>query len=188
VPVATDALVDEVMERAVAPTLAELARRGIEYRGVLYAGMMLTPTGPKLLEYNVRFGDPECEVVVPRIASDLGVHLHEAATGRLTTPVVFAADAAVTVVAAAEGYPLAPRTGDRIEGLDEAGAIEGVTVFHAGTRADGDAILTAGGRVLTVTGRGASIADARARAYAAVDRLCWPGITFRSDIAAAAAD
>ena len=187
VPVATPAIVDEVMERAVAPTLVELQRRGIEYRGVLYAGMMLTPTGPKMLEYNVRFGDPECEVVVPRIASDLGVHLHEAATGRITTPITFSADAAVTVVVAAEGYPVSPRVGDRIEGLDEAGAIEGVTVFHAGTRAEGDAVLTAGGRVLTVTGRGPSIEDARARAYAAVDRLCWPGITFRSDIAALAA-
>ncbi|MFM7059698.1 MAG: phosphoribosylamine--glycine ligase [Actinomycetes bacterium] len=187
VPVATDAIVDEVMERAVIPTLAELSRRGIEYRGVLYAGMMLTPSGPRMLEYNVRFGDPECEVVVPRITSDLGVHLHEAATGRLTTPITFADDAAVTVVVAAEGYPTAPRTGDRIEGLEEAAAIEGVTVFHAGTRAEADAILTAGGRVLTVTGRGPTIAEARSRAYAAVDQLCWPGITFRSDIAATAA-
>jgi phosphoribosylamine--glycine ligase len=105
----------------------------------------------------------------------------------MTTPITFSDDAAVTVVVAAEGYPVSPRTGDRIEGLDEAGAIEGVTVFHAGTRAEGDAVVTAGGRVLTVTGRGPSIADARARAYAAVDRLCWPGITFRSDIAALAA-
>ena len=93
----------------------------------------------------------------------------------------------MTVVVAAEGYPVSPRVGDRIEGLDEAAAIEGVTVFHAGTRAEGDAVVTAGGRVLTVTGRGPTITDARARAYAAVDRLCWPGITFRSDIAAPAA-
>jgi len=187
VPVATDDIVEEVMARAVTPTLAELSRRGIEYRGVLYAGMMLTPSGPRMLEYNVRFGDPECEVVVPRVTSDLGVHLHEAATGRLTTAITFADDAAVTVVVAAEGYPTAPRTGDRIEGLEEAAAIEGVTVFHAGTRAEADAILTAGGRVLTVTGRGPTVAEARSRAYAAVDRLCWPGITFRSDIAATAA-
>jgi len=148
---------------------------------------MLTPNGPKMLEYNVRFGDPETQVVLPRFTSDLGELLAAAADGSIGAAPTFDDGAAVTVVCAAEGYPREVRTGDRIEGLDEAGAIEGVTVFHAGTRSEGDAVVTAGGRVLTVTGRGPSIADARARAYAAVDRLCWPGITFRSDIAATAA-
>ena len=139
-----------------------------------------------MLEYNVRFGDPECEVVVPRIASDLGVHLYEAATSRMTTKVEFTTDAAVTVVVAAEGYPASPRTGDRIEGLAEADAVEGVTVFHAGTRSsdNAEAVFTAGGRVLAVTGCGASIKVARSRAYQAVGCLNWPGITFRPDIAA----
>ncbi len=186
VPFVDDQIIESVMSGSLALTLAELKRRDIEYRGVLYAGIMLTPQGPKMLEYNVRFGDPECEVVVPRIASDLGVHLYEAATSRMTTKVEFTTDAAVTVVVAAEGYPASPRTGDRIEGLAEANAVEGVTVFHAGTRSSDNAegIFTSGGRVLAVTGCGASIKEARSRAYQAVGYLDWPGITFRPDIAA----
>ncbi len=183
VPAATDALVAEIMDAAVAPTLAELARRGIEYRGVLYAGLMLTPAGPKIIEYNVRFGDPECQVVVPRLASDLATHLLEAATGRLVTPVRFRDDACVTVVLAAEGYPTAPRTGDVIAGLDAAAALDDVIVFHAGTARAGEHLVTAGGRVLDVTALGATIEEARARAYAAADLVTWPGRSLRSDIA-----
>ena len=161
VPAADATLVDMLMERAVTPTLAELARRDIEYRGVLYAGLMLTPDGPKVIEYNVRFGDPECQVVAPRLASDLAVHCMEAATGRLETKVAFADDACVTVVLAAEGYPTAPRTGDVISGLDAAAALDDVVVFHAGTTRRDDHIVTAGGRVLSVTALGRDVAAAR---------------------------
>ncbi len=184
VPEAGAAVVDAVMSQAVEPTLAELARRGIEYRGVLYAGIMLTAEGPKVLEYNVRFGDPECQVVIPRLAGDLAAHCLEAATGRLATPVRFGPDACVTVVLASEGYPASPRTGDVIEGVDDAGALDGVTVFHAGTARDsGGRLVTAGGRVLDVTAVGPTVADARARAYEAVGRISWPGMRYRTDIA-----
>lgn len=186
VPIAGADLVDEVMANAVEPTLVALAKRDIEYRGVLYAGLMLTPEGTKVLEYNVRFGDPECQVVVPRLSSDLAAHCAEAATGRLTTPVTFTDDACVGVVLASEGYPASPRTGDVIGGLDTAAALDGVQLFHAGTVQDGDTIRTAGGRVLAVTALGATIDEARGRAYAAVGQISWPGMQYRTDIAAAA--
>jgi phosphoribosylamine---glycine ligase len=138
----------------------------------------------------VRFGDPECQVVVPRLASDLATHLAEAAAGKLETPLRWREEAAVTVVLASEGYPAAPRTGDVIEGLDAAAEIEGVTVFHAGTAAvDGrpGAVRTAGGRVLDVTALGSTLAEARGRAYEAAGHITWPGIQYRRDIAATAA-
>jgi phosphoribosylamine--glycine ligase len=187
VPFAGSDLVDEVMATAVEPTLAELARRGVEYRGVLYAGLMLTPDGPKVLEYNCRFGDPECQVVVPRLASDLARHCLEVAQGELTTPVRFSGAAAVCVVLAAEGYPAAPRLGDPIRGLAAAAEVGGVLVFHAGTRRAGGEIVTAGGRVLGITATAPSLAAARERAYEAAARVSWPGEQHRSDIAAAAA-
>jgi phosphoribosylamine---glycine ligase len=183
VPEATPAVVDEVMVDAVEPTLLALADRGIEYRGVLYAGLMLTPEGTKVLEYNVRFGDPETQVVVPRLASDLAAHCSEAATGRLTTPVEFSDDACVTVVIATEDYPVAPRTGDPISGLEAANALEGVHIFQAGTVADGEAVRTAGGRVLDVTAVGPTVGRARDRAYRAVELISWPGMQYRHDIA-----
>jgi phosphoribosylamine---glycine ligase len=190
VPIVGPEIVEEVMAKAVAPTLEALGRLGAPYRGVLYAGIMLTPDGPKILEYNVRFGDPECQVVLPRLASDLGAHLAEAAAGKLETPLRWRDEAAVTVVLASEGYPAAPRTGDVISGLDAAAKVDGVTVFHAGTAAvDGQPgeVRTAGGRVLNVTALGATLADARARAYEAAERISWPGLQYRRDIAAAAA-
>lgn len=187
VPFAGESVVDEVMAKAVRPTLAALTGRGISYRGVLYAGLMLTPDGPKVLEYNVRFGDPECQVVVPRLASDLALHCMEAACGRLVTPVRFMDDACVTLVLAAEGYPASPRTGDRIDGLDAAAEVEGVTVLHAGTRAEGGDVVTAGGRVLDVTAVAPTLAQARMRAYEAMGRISWPGMQCRRDIAAAVA-
>ena len=188
VPVAGDDVVDHVMEAAVAPTLAALRDRGIDYRGVLYAGLMLTPDGPKMLEYNVRFGDPETQVVLPRLASDLADLLAGAADGALGDAPAFVADAAVTVVLASEGYPQAPRTGDVIEGLAEAAAMEGVTVFAAGVGAgEAGELVTAGGRVLDVTALGPDLATARARAYAAADRIRWPGLLRRDDIALVAA-
>ncbi|HLF39994.1 MAG TPA: phosphoribosylamine--glycine ligase [Acidimicrobiia bacterium] len=187
VPLADAGVVAQVMADAVEPTLAVLRDRGTPYRGVLYAGLMLTPEGPKVLEYNVRFGDPEAQVVIPRLASDLFVHCTEAAEGRLQTAVQWRDDACVTVVLASEHYPATPRTGDPIEGLEDARGIEGVVVFHAGTRREGDKIVTGGGRVLNVTALGPSITEARRRAYEAVGRISWDGMQFRHDIAERAA-
>jgi phosphoribosylamine--glycine ligase len=187
VVVASPELVDKVLEVAVLPTLAVLRRRGIDYRGVLYAGLMLTCEGPKILEFNVRFGDPEAQAVLPRLDSDLAALLAEAADGRLRSQPVSSPGAAVTVVCASEGYPASPRTGDRIEGLEAASAVEGITVYCAGVAADGaGALLTAGGRVLDVTALAPTLAEARDRAYQAVSRLSWPGMQYRSDIAASA--
>jgi phosphoribosylamine--glycine ligase len=146
---------------------------------------MLTPAGPKILEYNVRFGDPECQVVIPRLASDLGLHLREAAAGRLETPLRWHDDACVTVVLACEGYPVSPRTGDGVHGLAEASSFQDVIVFHAATVVgDEGEVRTAGGRVLNVTALGPTVAAARARAYEATGAVSWPGMQYRSDIAA----
>ena len=189
VPAAPPDVVDVVLDTAVLPTLAALSARGIDYRGVLYAGVMLTTEGPKILEFNVRFGDPEAQAVLPRLDSDLASLLAGAAAGRLTDEPAFRDDAAVTVVCATDGYPVSPRTGDRIVGLDAAGAMEGVEVCCAGVAADaGGALVTAGGRVLSVTGLAGTLADARRRAYRAVGCLSWPGMHHRRDIAATAAE
>ena len=186
VPVATEAVVGSLMAEAVEPTLAALRGRGIDYRGVLYCGLMFTPSGPRVLEYNVRFGDPEAQVVLPRLTSDLGELLAAAAAGRLGPEPTFDDGAAVAVVCASEGYPTSPRTGDRIWGLDAAAQVAGVTVFVAGVGAGSDcALVTAGGRVLTVTGRGPTVDEARHRAYEAVAEISWPGMCHRTDIAAA---
>jgi phosphoribosylamine--glycine ligase len=188
VPAAGDDLVQAVMRDCVEPTLAALRGRGIDYRGVLYAGLMLTADGPKVLEYNVRFGDPETQVVLPRLTSDLAALLAEAAAGELRSEPAFDAGARVTVVCAAEGYPASPRAGDVIEGIEVAAAIEGVEVFCAGVgRDDAGRLVTTGGRVLNVCGSGPTLAEARARAYAGVAAISWPGMQARADIAAAAA-
>ena len=185
VPVAGPDVVAEVLERAVEPTLAALVGRGIDYRGVLYAGIMLTAAGPKVLEYNVRFGDPEAQAVLPRYAGDLAGLLAEAAAGQLVSAPVFDDRAAVTVVLATDGYPLRPRTGDVIEGLDKADAADDVIVFRAGVDRHADGRwLTSGGRVLAVTGLGEDLADARDAEYGAVSDNSWNGMQFRSDIAA----
>jgi phosphoribosylamine--glycine ligase len=185
VPGAPDDLVAEVMTRFVQPTLDTLRQRGIDYRGVLYAGLMLTPDGPRMLEYNVRFGDPEAQVVLPRLSSSLFDLLTQAASGKIVDVPTFTDDAMVTVVCATEGYPVSTRTGDPIDGLAEAGACEGLeAIFFAGTGVSDDhRLVTAGGRVLAVTGRGATIAEARAAAYDAAQRISWPGKHMRSDIA-----
>ena len=187
VPAAGSRVVEEVLDAAVLPTLAAMSGRGIDYRGVLYAGVMLTADGPRILEFNVRFGDPEAQVVLPRLDSDLAGLLAAAAAGRLRHEPRFADDAAVAVVCASEGYPGSPRTGDRIEGLDDAAAEAGVEVYCAGvgTGRDG-ALVTAGGRVLAVTGTAPSLAGARERAYRAVASLSWRGMHHRHDIAASA--
>jgi phosphoribosylamine---glycine ligase len=188
VPLVDDRLIDGVLDRAVEPLVGALRQRGIDYRGVLYAGLILTPDGPRVLDYNGQFGDPETQVVLPRLTEDLTGLLAEAAAGRLRTEPRFSSDSSVCVVVASEGYPASPRVGDRIEGLDEAAAIEGVSVLHAGTALDDEGrFVTAGGRVLGVSAVGHSIADARARAYAAVDRIGWEGMQYRTDIAAEAA-
>ncbi len=189
------ALPDDTLARVereiVAPTLAELHRRAIDYRGVLYAGLMLTAQGPKLLEYNVRFGDPETQVLVPLVREDLLDLLVATAAGHLTPAPVARRGAAVTVVLAAPGYPEAPVAGGRITGLGPDGQLaeplEGVVVFHAGTRRDADgAFVSAGGRVLSVTAHADTVAAARARAYEAVARIEVPGAIWRRDIAAGA--
>jgi len=176
----------DVAARFIEPTLAALRARGIDYRGALYAGFMVTPDGPKLLEYNVRFGDPDSQVVLLRMTSDLAELLAAAAAGDLRTAPepTFADESAVLVVAASEGYPGTPRTGDLIEGIDRARAVPGVTVLCAGVATDveGD-LVTAGGRVLDVVGRGPDAATARGRAYEALAHISWPGMHHRSDIA-----
>lgn len=178
---------DQIAATFIEPTLAELTERGIDYRGVLYAGFILTAEGPKLLEYNVRFGDPDSQVVLLRMTSDLAALLAAAADGDLTTvpAPTFDDGAAVLVVAASEGYPVRPRTGDRIDGLDAARAVPGASVLAAGVGAEpGGPLVTAGGRVLNVVGRGADVATARATAYEAIGHLSWPGEHHRTDIAA----
>jgi phosphoribosylamine--glycine ligase len=189
VPFVNDELVSDLVEAAVAPLVAALRARGIDYRGVLYAGLMLTADGPKVLEYNVRFGDPETQVVLPRLDGDLTALLAEAAAGELRTVPRFTDDAAVCVVLASEGYPEAPRTGDVIAGHQGDGD---ATVLHAGTAVaaggsgagSGGSLVTAGGRVLGVVAVGDTIDEARTRAYARVSRIRWPGMHHRSDIAA----
>ena len=189
VPAVDAAAGERICEAVVAPTLHELRRRGIDYRGVLYAGLMMTPDGPAVLEYNVRFGDPEAQVVLPLLDGDVAALLAEAAAGALRTAPAFRPEAAVTVVCASEGYPAAPRTGDVIEGLDAAGAIPGVTVYCAGVAAGPNGRLrTAGGRVLAVTGTARTLAGARRQAYAGVAELSWPGLHHRTDIASGSAD
>ncbi len=187
--------VDTLMSDAVLPLVEELRRRGVDYRGVLYAGLMLRVDGVKVIEYNVRFGDPEAQVVLPLLASDAAELFHAVATGRLdeVPPPAFSGDAAVSVVLASQGYPEKPRTGDPIEGLDDVGqsvaGVEGVTVFHAGTRrfdAHGP-FHTAGGRVLNVMAVAPTLAEARANAYEAAAPIEWDGMQLRHDIAAAAA-
>jgi phosphoribosylamine--glycine ligase len=181
--------VAEIMDGAVRPTLGALARRGIDYRGVLYAGIMLTPGGPRVLEFNVRFGDPEAQVVLPRWQGDVAAVLAAAAAGHLdrVDPPTFGADAAVCVVLAAGGYPQAPVTGHAIDGVEAAAALPGVEVYGAGVApgAGGSGLVTAGGRVLGVTATAPSLVAARRQAYLAVSSIRWPGMTWRRDIAAA---
>ncbi|MBK9297317.1 MAG: phosphoribosylamine--glycine ligase [Candidatus Microthrix sp.] len=177
-----------VADDFIAPTLAALRGRGIDFRGVLYAGLMLTSDGPKLLEYNVRFGDPETQVVLPRMTSSLVELLAQAAAGSIEAQPTFSDEAMVNVVCASEGYPASPRTGDRIDGLAAARALPGVNVYGAGVASDDDgALITSGGRVLSVCGRGVDVVEARERAYAGVAELRWRGMTVRTDIASTAA-
>ena len=182
-PVMTEALRTRVMDEIIAPTVAAMRASGTPFKGVLYAGLMIQDGAPKLIEYNVRFGDPEAQALMMRLKSDLVPALIATAEGKLTGITLDWHDAAaLCVVMAAKGYPGAYQKGTEIKGLDAAGADPDVEIFHAGTKRDGDRILANGGRVLGVTARGKDIAEAQARAYAAVDKIDWPGGFCRRDI------
>ena len=183
-PVVTPEVEAKIMERCIMPTVRGMAAEGRPYRGVLFAGLMVDRGEPKLLEYNVRFGDPECQVLMARLASDIVELMLAAANGTLAgRSAVWRPEPALVVVMAARGYPGEYRKGTLIRGLGEAGAVEGVTVLHAGTKTgEGGAILSNGGRVLGITATGSSLAEAQARAYRAVDRLDWPDGFCRRDI------
>lgn len=186
-PVATDPLLDQMMAEIVEPALAELGSRGIDYRGILFAGVMLTHAGPKLVEFNVRLGDPEAEVVLGLLEEDLFELFCDAAAGQLKVQArPLPRGAAVAVVATAPGYPLAPRTGAVITGCDRAATLSGVTVLHAGTALEAGELISAGGRVLTVTGIGDTAAQAREAAYHGIAEINFEGMHYRRDIAAAA--
>jgi phosphoribosylamine--glycine ligase len=181
--VLTPALEGEAMTRIIAPTVQTMANEGMPYSGVLFAGLMLTRSGPQLIEYNCRFGDPECQVLLSRLESDLGELLLACAENRLGTiePPRFSAETALTVVIAAEGYPGLPKKGGRIEGIAAAEAA-GAKVFHAGTALEDGKLIANGGRVLSVTARGKTVLEAQARAYTALDAINYPQGFCRRDI------
>jgi phosphoribosylamine--glycine ligase len=189
VPIATEQLMATVTRDILVRMIHAFTRDRIEYRGVLYAGLMATRGGPKVVEFNCRFGDPETQVVLARLKSDLVPLLVATADGKLSdvTELEWDPRAAVCVVMASRGYPESSSKGDAIKGLDQAGAVPDVVVFHAGTAQVGDTVVTAGGRVLCVTARGDTVAAAREKAYAAVAKISFPGMQFRTDIALAAA-
>ncbi len=182
--VLTPMLEGETIEKIIAPTVRAMMEEGMPYSGVLFAGLMLTREGPQLIEYNARFGDPECQVLMLRLESDLVELLLACAENRLASikPPQFSRDTALTVVMAAQGYPGTPKKGGRIDGIPAAEQ-DGAKVFHAGTALGPDGVLTAsGGRVLNVTARGDSVREAQARAYAAVDAIRFPEGFCRRDI------
>jgi phosphoribosylamine--glycine ligase len=181
--IVTAELAERVMAEIVEPTVRAQAERGAPCSGILYAGLMLTPEGPKLIEYNVRFGDPECQVLMMRLESDLLALMLATARGSLAEaePPRFSQEAALTVVMAANGYPGTPEKGGAIAGIDAAEA-QGAKIFHAGTGCEDGRLVASGGRVLSVTARGATVAEARDRTYAAVDRIRFPTGFCRRDI------
>ena len=182
-PVMTPDISRRAMDEIVLPTVRAMQAMGAPYKGVLYAGLMITAQGPKLIEYNVRFGDPECQVLMLRLMSDLVPALLASCDGMLKNfDLRWYPDAALTVVMAAKGYPGMTAKGSVIEGLDDAAAVEGVQIFHAGTKGDGGRVLANGGRVLNVSARGKTVGEAQARAYRAVDRIRWPDGFCRRDI------
>jgi phosphoribosylamine--glycine ligase len=182
-PVMTKAMEEQVMAEIVRPTLAGMSQRGTPFRGVLFAGLMITADGPKLIEYNTRFGDPECEVLMPRLKSDLVPALLAARDGVLNAvDLRWSDEVALSVVMAAKGYPGTPEKGSVIKGIDKAAADKDVLVFHAGTQAKDGEIVANGGRVLNIVALGKSVSEAQAKAYAAVDLIDWPGGFCRRDI------
>jgi len=182
-PWATPAVIEETMARIIRPALAEMTGRGTPFRGFLFAGLMVEADGPKLIEFNVRFGDPECETLLPMLESDLLEALLAATNGTLKDVVLrWKEGASATVVMCSKGYPGAYATGGEIFGLDEAGALPGVSVFHAGTMADQGGVLANGGRVLAINAVGATLEEAVTRAYAGVDAIEWADGFCRRDI------
>lgn len=183
VPSVTRPLFDEAVNTIMRPAMDAIRETGIPYRGILYAGIMLTPEGPQCLEFNCRFGDPETQVALPLLETDLAAILDAAVDVDLDkVEVRFSHRSAVCVVMASGGYPGAYETGKTIHGLDTASAMDAVAVFHAGTRADGDHLVTDGGRVLGITATGETFAEARERAYAAVTKIKFEGAQYRTDI------
>ena len=182
-PVLTAALEEIAMAQFIKPTVAAFAERGLNYIGVLYLGLMITKTGPKLVEYNCRFGDPEAQVLLPRLKSDLLAALQAARDGTLDKiKLEWREDVALTVVMASGGYPGSYEKGNVISGLDEAAALPGITLFHAGTELRDGKTVAVGGRVLDVTATGKDVAEARARAYAAAEKISWKDSFYRRDI------
>jgi len=182
-PVMTKALEAQVMTEIILPTLAGMNQRGTPFKGILYAGLMITADGPKLIEYNTRFGDPECEVLMPRLKSDIVPALLAARDGVLSAvDLRWSDEVALTVVMAAKGYPGTPEKGSIIKGIDKAAAEKDVLVFHAGTQAKDGEIVANGGRVLNVVALGKTVSEAQAKAYAAIDLIDWPGGFCRRDI------
>ena len=181
-PVLTAELEARALREIVEPTARAMAEAGTPFSGVLYAGLMLTAQGPKLIEYNVRFGDPECEAIMPRIEGDFAALLRSVATGTTFEAPPLSPETTMTVIVAANGYPGTPAKGGEIRGLDEAEGVEGVTVFQAGTALDGSRIVASGGRVLAITALGRSLGQARDRAYAAVDAIDFADGFHRRDI------
>ncbi|MBN1124952.1 MAG: phosphoribosylamine--glycine ligase [Sedimentisphaerales bacterium] len=183
-PIVTDKLMDHIIKEILVPTVDGMNRNGTPYKGVLYAGLMMTQGGPRVLEYNVRFGDPETQPILIRLQGDLLEILLAVCDGRLDeVDLSWDEKAAVCVVMASGGYPDAYEKGKVISGIDKAEAIEGVTVFHAGTSEKEGRLVTSGGRVLGVTGVGATITDAKAKAYEGVEKISFEGATYRRDIA-----
>jgi phosphoribosylamine---glycine ligase len=188
-PIVDAAMAARVMSEIVEPTLRAMSAIGAPYKGVLYAGLMITAQGPKLIEYNVRFGDPECQVLMLRLMSDLVPALAASRDGMLKSfDLRWYPEVALTVVMAAKGYPGRYERGSVIEGLEAAAAVEGVEVFHAGTKSDGGRILAVGGRVLDVSALGKSVKEAQTRAYEAISRIRWPEGFYRHDIGWRAAE
>jgi phosphoribosylamine--glycine ligase len=182
-PVFTPELKQQVIDRVMIPAVNGMRSDGIPYQGVLYAGLMITADGPKVLEFNARFGDPETQPILMRLHSDIVPILEACTNGTLDAcSLEWKTDAAVCVVMASEGYPGSYDKGRPIGGLDQANALPGVTVFHAGTKQDGDAIVTNGGRVLGVTALGGNVQTAIVKAYQAVGKIKWPGVHYRTDI------
>ena len=182
-PVMTPALTERVMTEIIRPTLAGMTKRGTPFQGVLFAGLMITAQGPKLIEYNTRFGDPECEVLMPRLKSDIVPALLAACDGVLdNVDLRWRDEAALTVVLAAKGYPAKPETGSIIRSVEKAEELDDVLVFHAGTKLKDGELVANGGRVLNVVALGKSVGEAQTRAYEAVDKIDWPGGFCRRDI------
>jgi phosphoribosylamine--glycine ligase len=189
VPFVDDAIADRIRREVLERTIEAMAAEDVPYRGVLYAGLMLTEDGPKVLEYNARFGDPETQVLLPRLDADLAELCRACADGSLSpVPPALRSRACVTVAVASGGYPGAYATGHEISGLDEATAVDGALVFHAGTAERQGRVVTSGGRVLSVGALGVDLAEARTRAYEACSRLWFEGMHYRTDIAARAAE